>query len=850
MNSRLALILASISMLGCNDLPGEATVEIQPASPVTGDELRVVFLADALDPNDDELTYAYRWQVDGSDVPDITGSTVPAELTAKGQTWSVSVVASDGKGDGPAAGASVVIGNTPPSATSASITPSSPSKLDTLSCAGGGFADADEDPESFDIQWVINGMPSSATGDLVGTEFSRGDSIACVVFPNDGTEQGSPVTSAAVSVVNAPPSVSGVGFDPAAPGVSEVVSVITDPPVDVDGDAVTLSYAWTVDGAAAGTGTSIDLGNYARGQTVEVTVTPNDGTEDGPAVVGTLIIGNAPPAPPTVTINPLFPDRSSAITCEITNPAVDPDGDTVTYTFSWTVDGAAWSGTPTDTNLPGDTIPADVLNDYEAWQCAAVASDGTLDSAAATQAVKVRAPAVDINGLSAGDLSGASVASAGDVDGDGLTDFLVGAYREDSLGERTGAAYLFLGASLTAGDSLDMGDADYVFPGPNARDEFGRAVAGIGDIDSDGLADFAIGAPYGDGDDTNSGVVYVFKGSSLGVEKRIDASTADYIIVGDTREERVGSTLSAAGDVDGDGTPDLLVGAQLSARQAVDQGAVYVFLGSVLGSEQEVALSDAEVVFQGEKLGARAGSSLAAAGDIDGDGNGDFLIGSFRESSGGTDAGAAYVILGGSWSLPVVSLSTAAYRLVGPRLSRSGTSVGSGDIDGDGTPDVLVGGPGNLYGTSITVGSTYVIYGTSFGATQTLSLEADSDVIIRGESVGDLAGWVSASGADADGDGLDDIVVCAPGASVGGIDDSGKAYLVPGASLTSATEYDLGSGVFSSGGESGASFGLSCDLLPDFDGEGLADIVVGAPLDSVNAERAGSVSVVPTPYPN
>lgn len=850
MNSRLALILASISMLGCNDLPGEATVEIQPASPVTGDELRVVFLADALDPNDDELTYAYRWQVDGSDVPDITGSTVPAELTAKGQTWSVSVVASDGKGDGPAAGASVVIGNTPPSATSASITPSSPSKLDTLSCAGGGFVDADEDPESFDIQWVINGMPSSATGDLVGTEFNRGDSIACVVFPNDGTEQGSPVTSAAVSVVNAPPSVSGVGFDPAAPGVSEVVSVITDPPADVDGDAVTLSYAWTVDGAAAGTGTSIDLGDYARGQTVEVTVTPNDGTEDGPAVVGTLIIGNAPPAPPTVTINPLFPDRSSAITCEITNPAVDPDGDTVTYTFSWTVDGAAWSGTPTDTNLPGDTIPADVLNDYEAWQCAAVASDGTLDSAAATQAVKVRAPEVEINGLRAGDLSGASVASAGDVDGDGLTDFLVGAYREESLGERTGAAYLFLGASLTAGDSLDMGDADYVFPGPNARDEFGRAVAGIGDIDSDGLADFAIGAPYGDGEDTNSGLVYIFTGASLGVEKRIDASTADYIIVGDTREEKIGATLSAAGDVDGDGTPDLLVGAEFSSRQASDQGAVYVFLGSVMGTEQELALSDAEVVFQGEGAGARAGSSLSAVGDLDGDGNDDFLVGAFRDGSGGTDAGAAYVVAGDSWSSPVESLSTATYRLIGPRLSRSGTSVGAGDIDGDGIPDVLVGAPGNRYGTSTTAGAAYVVKSASFGATQTLSLEADSDVIIRGEAVGDLAGWVAASGADADGDGLDDIVVCAPGVPLASADDSGRAYLVPGSALSSTTEYDLGDGIFSVDGSSSEFFGAACSVLSDFDGEGLADFVVGAPQASANGTAAGAVRVFPTPYPN
>jgi hypothetical protein len=226
------------------------------------------------------------------------------------------------------------------------------------------------------------------------------------------------------------------------------------------------------------------------------------------------------------------------------------------------------------------------------------------------------------------------------------------------------------------------------------------------------LDDLVVGATGDNGGGNYAGAAYVVLGSSLGTSSTIDLSAADYKLVGESAADNAGYSVSSAGDVDGDGLDDVLVGAFRNDGGGTDAGAAYVVLGSSLGTNSTIYLANsADYKLVGEDISDFAGISVSSAGDVDGDGLDDFLVGAYGEDDGGLSAGAAYVVLGSSLGTSsTIDISSAASKLVGEYSEdRAGYSVSSaGDVDGDGLSDVLVGAYGDSDGGE-DAGAAYLI---------------------------------------------------------------------------------------------------------------------------------------------
>jgi len=423
-----------------------------------------------------------------------------------------------------------------------------------------------------------------------------------------------------------------------------------------------------------------------------------------------------------------------------------------------------------------------------------------------------------LQGERVGDAAGSTVAPAGDVDGDGLQDVLVGA---PGWGEDSGAAYVLLGASVPSepgvmslwradgrivgaspGDTLgaalcSLGDADgdgygdlllaspgaglaYLLPGPvlgdasvadaqafigsgQAEDELGSAVAAGGDLNSDGAVDLALGAPAAD---ASRGAVLVFDAGLAGVVLEDEAYAE---IEGGSDDERVGAAVAMVGDLDGDGVDELLVGAPGQSGHGSAAGAAYLFHGPLSGT---LRVDSADASLMGANAGDAAGSAVAAAGDTDADGYADFLVGAPHSDMSADEGGAAYLFLG-PLTASALELAHADATFSGDLDGiRVGSTAAGGDVDGDGHDDVLVGAPGaDLAATDNGVG--YLILGPFAGSLCTCG----SDAKLYGNDSDDRAGTAVALPGDVDGDGFGELLLGVPGADAG----VGAASLVFGA---------------------------------------------------------------------
>jgi len=240
-----------------------------------------------------------------------------------------------------------------------------------------------------------------------------------------------------------------------------------------------------------------------------------------------------------------------------------------------------------------------------------------------------------LTGDNPGGWTGYDSAFAGDVDGDGFLDLLVGAPQEDYTGDLAGRMYLVLGPASGTTALSTIADARWV--GEDSSDRVGMEVAAAGDVNGDGLDDILTAAYPHDGD---LGRVYLILGRSS-VDANNAASDADALFDGEVAGDKAGYDVDGAGDVDGDGFADVLIGAPFAEGGS---GAAYLVLGSV--TPASITLSDADAVFSGETADDGAGLALAGAGDVDGDGLSDLLIGAWAEDSGASDGGAAYLLFG------------------------------------------------------------------------------------------------------------------------------------------------------------------------------------------------------------
>lgn len=331
-----------------------------------------------------------------------------------------------------------------------------------------------------------------------------------------------------------------------------------------------------------------------------------------------------------------------------------------------------------------------------------------------------------------GDFFGLQVASAGDVDGDGLNDFLVSARKSQASGlTYTGTVSLYSGASgILMGEHI----------GAAVYDEFGCSMAGVGDLNGDGFGDFLVGANSADPNGLlNAGSVYLYSGATGALLRQFDGANPG---------DHFGHVVANAGDMNNDGFADIVIGApSASPGGRTEAGIAYVYSG---------ATGNLLFAFYGSDAGDRLGWSASTAGDVNGDGRADLLLG-----APSTNVGGSVFLRSGFMGVLLFRFDAeTAY----PRTMAFGYSVAGGkDFDGDAIPDIAVGYPN--YGD----GLVRIFSGASGQLVQEVSSSWYSADF----------GSALASTGDMDGDGLEDFVVGAPGfGSMGSGIESGAVYAI------------------------------------------------------------------------
>jgi hypothetical protein len=474
-----------------------------------------------------------------------------------------------------------------------------------------------------------------------------------------------------------------------------------------------------------------------------------------------------------------------------------------------------------------------------------------------------------INGDTADDESGRSVSSAGDVNGDGYDDILIGARYGDPGGRsNAGETYLVWGkagginlATLQLSTLAGGGGTNgVVFNGNTASDQSGFSVSSAGDVNGDGYDDILIGAPYGA---VYSGETYLIWGKATWSSGSFNLSAlaagggANGVVFNGITGTESGRSVSSAGDVNKDGYDDILIGAYVADPAGrSDAGETYLVWGKATWSSGSFDLSSLRlgggtngVVFNGGTTGDRSGWSVSSAGDVNKDGYDDILIGAPSADTPFAEAGKTYLVWGkatwssGSFELSSLPSGGSTIGVVFNGISsnyQSGRSVSSaGDVNGDGYDDILIGA--SLV-PSYAKGETYLIWGKSTWSSSSFNLStltggggADG-VFFNGEANYDQSGESVSSAGDVNGDGYDDILIGAFAADPSGRSSAGKTYLIWGKSTWSSGKFELSTlaagggtnGVVFNGDTGGDASGYWVSSARDVSGEGYDDILIGA----------------------
>ncbi len=447
-----------------------------------------------------------------------------------------------------------------------------------------------------------------------------------------------------------------------------------------------------------------------------------------------------------------------------------------------------------------------------------------------------------LDGVAESDFSGRSVSGAGDINGDGFDDVLIGASGSDTNGFYSGSSYVVFGKASGFAAHIDLSTLDgtngFSLDGTHQNDSVGISVSDTGDVNGDGFDDVIV---------SGAGSSYVMFGKASGFDAQIDVSSMDgqngFRLVGGNINNVIGHSVSNAGDVNGDGFNDVMV-------EGFGEFA-YVVFGRASGFDATIDISTLDGS-NGFRLKGEHYSSLyavSAAGDINGDGLGDVIMGSEFVFLDGDGSGSSYVVFGRTTGFDAQIDLTAldgsnGFRLDGASGDYSGSSVSdAGDVNGDGFGDVIIGAQiseqnGHNSGTS------YVVFGkgSDFNAVLELdNLDGSNGFQLTGSYEGDQLGFSVSGAGDVNGDGFDDVIV-----SSAPYDDS--CYVVFGKASGFGATLDISALDGSNGvllkGTAGERVGYSVSSAGDINGDGFDDLIVGAPNAGLNGDYAGASYVI------
>ncbi|MBN1998175.1 FG-GAP repeat protein [candidate division KSB1 bacterium] len=446
---------------------------------------------------------------------------------------------------------------------------------------------------------------------------------------------------------------------------------------------------------------------------------------------------------------------------------------------------------------------------------------------------------VSFIGENAGDNAGWHISIAGDINDDGYSDILIGAPNFDAGVDlqNSGRVYLLFGKPGGWETVINLATANVVFTGEEENNQASHDVYGIGDVNNDGIDDLAIGVKFINESGTRAGKVYIFFGKRQNWQHDTPLADADAAILGegDTSEA---AHVYGAGDVNGDQIDDFIIGAGFNDDFASNAGKVYVFFGKSAAAWSKLdSVQNADASFSGEQTGDWAGHRVAGAGDVNGDGYSDFIIGAnMRDEQGIADRGICYLVFGkaNGWAKDV-NLANADASFIGPDIQgvQLGWNIaGAGDVNGDGLDDILLAGAGKS--------KIYLIFGKKNGWGKNQAVHNVADVLIDGEDFRDNAGGDLRSLKDVNNDGYDDFIIGAYGNDQNGT-NAGKAYLLYGReswplqiSLNAADAAFLGEADQDYAGFSVAGGG-------DVNGDDYFDVLISANQNDDGGNNAGKV---------
>jgi hypothetical protein len=414
---------------------------------------------------------------------------------------------------------------------------------------------------------------------------------------------------------------------------------------------------------------------------------------------------------------------------------------------------------------------------------------------------------------------GFSVAAAGDVNGDGFGDVIVGAYFYDAGQSNEGRAYVYHGSSAGLAAIAAWRAESNV-----ASAALGTSVATAGDVNGDGYSDVLIGAPGYTNGQNSEGAAFVWYGSSSGLGTNGTPANADWSAEFNDDFTELGVCVATAGDVNGDGYSDIIVGARTYANGESSEGGAFVWHGSAGGIGAGGTPANAAWSGQGNQVDAFYGWSVAMAGDVNGDGFGDVVVGApYYNNTGNVDGGALYVYYGSATGIGggpsgsfVGSLQDGAHY---------GTCVATaGDVNGDGYSDVIQGAPHyESLVMDLDEGAVWVYMGSAAGMT------SFGGWIGSGDQAGANFGQSVGTAGDVNGDGYSDIVIGAPFYDNGQTNE-GAAFVwfgsatMGGSPPVSPADADW----TGEGGQANANYGYAAATAGDVNGDGFSDVIAGA----------------------